>query len=109
VTEPHERIGRAGDWAEVSFAVLSPGGRAPGLPPDTAAVPYEARVKGFLVADKAVGAPGCVRTLGGRVVDGLLLRLAPAPGHSFGEPVQELIEAGRELRERLAAAEGADG
>jgi hypothetical protein len=109
LTESAPRAGRAGDWAEIRFALLAPSERAPGLPPDTAAVPYEARLKGFLAADAAVGAPASVRTLAGRVVEGQLLRLAPAPGHSFGEPVQELVEAGRELRERLAGATRADG
>jgi hypothetical protein len=85
----------------VRFTVLAPGERAPGLPPDTAAVPYEARVKGFLEREANGGEPATVRTLAGRRVEGLLTAVAPASGHSFGEPVQELLEAGRELRARL--------
>ena len=55
---------------------------------DTAATPLDARVKGFLEAQRAVGEPAAVRTLAGRRIEGTLVRLDPAPGHSFGEPVR---------------------
>lgn len=99
---PDPPSGRRGGWAELRFTLLAPGERAPGLPPDTAGVPYEARVHGFLEQEARIGEPAAVRTLAGRRVEGVLQRLAPAAGHSFGEPVQELVEAGHELRERLA-------
>jgi hypothetical protein len=106
VSEPPDRYaGEAGDWAELSFVVLEPGGRAPDLPADTATTLYVARVKGFLEEGAAVGSPAAVRTPTGRRVEGTLVRLDPAPGHSFGEPVQELLEVGRELRERLGTEE----
>jgi hypothetical protein len=90
------------------LVVLEQGERAPGLPADTAATPYQARVRGFLEADAQLGDLACVRTLAGRRVTGALQRLAPAPGHSFGEPVEELLAAGDELRERLATREATD-
>jgi hypothetical protein len=93
--------GRPGDWAEVSLVVLEPAERAPGLPPDTAATPLTARVRGFLEGEAAVGGPAAVRTPAGRRVEGTLLRVNPAPGHSFGEPVPELLPIGEELRRRL--------
>jgi hypothetical protein len=93
--------GSPGDWAEVSLVVLEPAERAPGLPPDTAATPLTARVRGFLEGEAAVGGPAAVRTSAGRRVEGTLLRVSPAPGHSFGEPVPELLPIGAELRERL--------
>ena len=83
--------------------VLEPAGRAPGLPEDTAATPLVARVRGFLEAEAAVGEPAAVRTLAARRVEGTLVRLHPAPGHSFGEPVPEL------LADRRRAARAAGG
>jgi hypothetical protein len=105
VSEPLPR-GRPGDWVELSLVVLEPAGRAPGLPEDTAATPLVARVRGFLEAEAAVGEPAAVRTLAARRVEGTLLRLHPAPGHSFGEPVAELLAIGGELRARLAEPAG---
>jgi hypothetical protein len=102
VTDP-SKTGRRGDWAELSFIVLEPAERAPGLPPDTAATPLAARVRGFLEASAAVGEQAAVQTLAGRRVEGTLSRLHPAPGHSFGGPVPELLPIGGELRERLGA------
>jgi hypothetical protein len=99
--------GRPGDWAELSLVVLEPAERAPGLPQDTAATPLVARVRGFLEAEARVGEPAAVRTPAGRRVEGTLVRVNPAPGHSFGEPVPELLPVGGELRARLGAEGGA--
>jgi hypothetical protein len=55
-------------------------------------------VRGFLEAEATVGGPAAVRTLAGRRVEGTLVRLRPAAGHSFGEPVPELLAIGKELR-----------
>jgi hypothetical protein len=96
-----EDVGRAGDWAEVRLVLLAPGERSPGLPEDTASVPLEARVKGFLERETAVGEETAVTTVLGRRVEGTLLRVLPEPGHSFGRPVPELLSIGPELRGRL--------
>ena len=100
--------GRAGDWAEVHIVLLEPGERAPSLPDDTAGAPLEARVHGFLERDANVGEAAAVTTLLGRRVEGTLLRLQPAPGHSFGRPVPVLLAIGNELRTRLRGSEGTD-
>ena len=101
--------GRSGDWAEVRIVLLEPGERAPSLPDDTARAPLEARVHGFLEGDANVGEDAAVTTSAGRRVAGTLLRLHPAPGHSFGRPVPELLTIGSELRARLRAADTHDG
>jgi 2-amino-4-ketopentanoate thiolase alpha subunit len=90
--------GRPGDWAELSIVVLEPAERASGLPPETASTPLAARVRGFLESAAAVGEAAAVRTLAGRRVEGTIVRLNPAAGHSFGEPVSELLPIGGELR-----------
>ena len=98
---PSPSAGRPGDWAELSLVVLDARARAPNLPPETAATPLEARVHGFLESEASVGERAAVRTLAGRRVEGTLARVNPAPGHSFGEPVPELLTIGSELRSRV--------
>jgi hypothetical protein len=93
--------GHAGDWVELAIAVLDPGGRAPGLPPETGSTPLVACVKGFLEQDARAGEPAAIRTLAGRRVEGTLHRLDPAPRHSFGRPQPELLAIGPELRAAL--------
>jgi hypothetical protein len=100
--------GRPGDWAEVRIVLLEPGERAPSLPDDTARTPLAAHVHGFLDRDAAVGEAAVVTTLLGRRVEGTLVRVQPAPGHSFGRPVPELLAIGSELRARLRDSDGAD-
>jgi hypothetical protein len=98
-----ETVGRRGDWAEIRLVLLAPGARAPGLPQDTERLPLEARVKGFLAHDARAGEEATVTTVAGRRVEGMLLRVLPEPGHSFGGPVPELLPVGGELRARLGA------
>jgi 2-amino-4-ketopentanoate thiolase alpha subunit len=90
--------GRAGDWAEVQLVLLAPGGRAPGLPDDTAEVPLTARVRGFLERGAEVGQAAAVKTALGRRVEGTLLDVLPPERHSFGRPIPELLAVGVELR-----------
>jgi len=99
-------VASAGDWAEVGLVLLEPGERAPAVSADTARLPLEARVRGFLEHDADVGAPAAVTTALGRRVEGTLLEVLPPARHTFGRPVPGLLPIGRELRDRLAAAEG---
>lgn len=108
MTRADERGGRPGDWAEIRLLVLAPGDRAPGLPEDTAALPLEARVKGFLLADAEIGGTAEVETVLGRTVEGYLLAVLPEVPHSFGRPAPELLPIGQELRAVLRSAEAAD-
>jgi len=83
-------------WVEVGFVVLRPDQRPPDLPPETRAVPYYARVKGFVAGTPAVGDTVEIETLAGRTIRGELLQIDPPFTHDFGRPVQELVEAGRD-------------
>ena len=96
-----QRLVPRGTWVELQREVLAPGERAPQVPEETGAVPLELRVKGFLVADSALGEEAEVRTPAGRRLSGTLDRALPAYEHGFGPPVPELLEVGAELRALL--------
>lgn len=83
-----------GTWVQIEHTVLEPAERAPGLPEDTAELPYVLRVSGFLVEDAALGDEARVRTLIGRELRGSLTKVNPSYEHSFGETVPELIDIG---------------
>jgi hypothetical protein len=91
----------AGTWVELERVILEPGERAPGIPADTAAVPFAARVRGFLVAEARLGAAAEVRTQAGRIVDGKLRAILPPNPVDFGDPAPELFLVGEAARERL--------
>jgi hypothetical protein len=100
----------AGAWVLIHEVALPAGRRAPGIPPETQAVPLEMRVKGFLTGGPAV--PGdrvTVKTLTGRMVTGILMAVSPPIPHTFGSPVPELLAVGPELRDRLRRADGDGG
>jgi 2-amino-4-ketopentanoate thiolase alpha subunit len=96
---------RRGDWVRVGWTILDAGERAPQVPEDTAKVPLEAVAEGWLDVDEArIGDEAWIRTAAGRRIAGRLVEIRPAPGHGFGEPVQELLAIGPKLRERLNRA-----
>jgi hypothetical protein len=91
----------AGAWVQVYRIALTPDQRAPNLPPDTATLPYETWVKGFLVEPACVGEQATVRTMAGRLLAGRLLGVDQGYCHSFGKPIPELLRIGPSLREML--------
>jgi 2-amino-4-ketopentanoate thiolase alpha subunit len=91
----------AGTWVELERVILRPGERAPGIPADTASVPFAARVRGFLVAPTRKGATAEVRTQADRVVSGRLRAVLPRNPADFGDPSPELLQVGRAMRQRL--------
>lgn len=90
-----------GTWVEIYRIVLPAGERAPQVPPDTAHVPLEMRVKGFLTESAAVGAQAEILTAAGRRLRGTLVEINPAYTHGFGAPVPELTAIGGEVRAML--------
>ena len=94
-----------GDWVEIAQVVLQPEERAPGLPPDTAVLPYVLRASGVAQEAGEIGATISVRTLSGRVISGELVEINPSFRHDFGRGVPELLQT----RLRLQAMMRGDG
>ena len=82
-----------GRWARIHRVELGPSERAPGIPADTAAVPLESWINGWLVDDAALGESCKLKTPTGRIVEGVL--------HSFGSPPPALQRAGERAFELL--------
>jgi len=90
---------KKGDWVQIYSVILKSDERAEHIPEDTKKVPFEMRVKGFLLTDKAeIGDEVKIKTPSGREVSGKLIAINPRYTHNFGEPVPELIKVGIELR-----------
>ena len=87
-----------GDWVEISKTVLELDERAPNLPPDTAAVPYTLRVRGFATSEGVMGSQISIVTAAGRAHTGRLEEVDPEHRLSHGESVPELAQARFELK-----------
>jgi hypothetical protein len=97
-------------WVEIGLTILEAGERTANLPEDTKLVPYYVRIRGFATTPVDKGDFVEIETLIGRRIAGEVLRVQPAYGHDFGEPIEELLQAGREARARLVlVAEGEAG
>ena len=97
-----------GTWVQIHKVILKPEERAPNLPPETGKVPFEMRVKGFLLEDAEMGGEARIRTVIGRQIRGTLVEANPRYPHSFGAPVPELLPIGGEIRAMLKG-QGDDG
>jgi len=89
---------KPGRWVQVEATLLTPDGRAPGLPDDTSSVPLVMRVKGHLREEASLGQEVSVETAIGRIVRGRLVEVDPTYRHDFGRPVLELLQVGHNAR-----------
>ena len=98
-------MAKKGDWVRIHRVVLPADGRNPSLPADTAAVPLEMWVKGFLCEDAEIGDEVRVETVTKRIEPGTLVEVNPCYEHSYGKFVPELVQIDRQLREILFGGE----
>ena len=88
-----------GTWVQIYNVALAPRERSDRLPADTARVPLELRVKGFLCNARAtLGDKVMIRTTTGRKAKGKLIAITPAYDQSFGQCRPELLEIGQSLK-----------
>jgi hypothetical protein len=95
-----QRVPR-GQWGRIHRVELAPSERAPDIPADTAAVPFESWINGWLLEKAGLGDLVRLRTPAGRVVEGVLVEVEPGYTHSFGSPPPSLQRAGICAWERL--------
>ncbi len=92
-------VAKKGDWVRIHSVLMEAGSRAPGIPEDTAKVPYELWDKGFLVPEKAeIGEIVEVETITGRTISGELLETNPSYDHDFGEFIPEIFLIDKQLK-----------
>ena len=97
---------RRGQWVQIHSILLKAGERAPSAPSDTANVPLELRVRGFLQDEVAsIGQVVRIRTAAGRTLEGTLEIIEPRHVHDFGDYIPELSQAGDELTIWLAGGD----
>jgi hypothetical protein len=94
----------AGAWVELERVILKPGERAPGIPADTASVPFAGRVRGFLLSPTQKGRIAEVRTQADRKVSGRLRAVLPRNPADFGDPSPELLIAAKAMKARVQKA-----
>lgn len=95
-------IATKGDWVRIHSVLMKAGSRAPGIPEDTAKVPYELWDKGFLVSDEAeIGETVNIETITGRNITGTLLEKNPSYRHDFGEFIPEIMLIDKQLKKLM--------
>lgn len=85
---------------------LAPSERSDSVPRDTASVPFETWINGWLVEKACLGERTAIRTATGRIVEGKLIEADPGYDHSFGAPPPTLERVGARVRFLLFGREG---
>lgn len=99
------KAAKKGEWVQIHRVVLQPEERSDRLPEETSTVPLEMWAKGFLLNEEArLGDSVEIETEIGRRLQGSLSAVNPGYSHSFGAPIPELLQAGRQLRSLLREA-----
>jgi len=92
---------KKGVWVQIYKVILEPDERAPSLPPETAAVPFTMKLKGFLKEDACLNETATIQTITGRTVNGELISVTPSYEIGYGQPQPELLTIGIEARQLL--------
>ena len=91
-----------GDLVMIHRIILEPEQRPEHLPASTKSVPYECRIKGFLLNETGtIGDKVEIETFIGRKVSGVLCQVHPVYDHNFGEPQKEILSIGNEVKQQL--------
>ncbi len=90
-----------GDWVRIHSVVLKPEQRAPQVPADTARVPLEMWIKGWLQQDAKPGDTVQVLTRSGRQAEGTLLEGGLDYTHSFGAYIPQVAQISDMVRAKL--------
>ncbi len=91
----------AGRWVRVHRIELAASERAASIPDDTAEVPFESWINGWLLEEAVIGERSRIRTATGRALEGELVEVDPGYQHSFGSAPPALQRAGQRARRIL--------
>ena len=92
---------KSGTWVSIRSTILEAGNRAANIPEDTANVPLDMWVKGYLAKDCDLGGLATVHTATGRVETGILEEVQPTTSVNYGDFVPEVLQIGVTARKIL--------
>jgi 2-amino-4-ketopentanoate thiolase alpha subunit len=90
-----------GSYVEIVQVVLSPSERASNIPLDTKQTPLKQWSKGWLLEDSDIGCTAVIKTVNGRLLEGIVTDGNPAYDHSFGAFVPEIMFIGHQAKRLL--------
>jgi hypothetical protein len=93
-------------WVQISKVILQSNERAENLPEPTKKVPLKMWIKGYLLEDAKIGDEVNIKTITGRLENGILLKENPSYMHNYGQFVPEILEIDRIVKSTLYGGDG---
>jgi hypothetical protein len=90
-----------GSYVEIIEEVLAIGDRSLNIPQDTKLTPLKQWSKGWLLEESDIGRRALIRTVNGRVMEGIITEENPCYKHSFGEFISETMFIGEQAKKLL--------
>ncbi len=90
-----------GSWVEIFQEVLSKEERASNIPEDTKATSIGLWAKGCLLDGSEIGALASIRTVNGRILEGIITEVNPGYSHDFGDFMPEIMFIGIQVKKIL--------
>jgi hypothetical protein len=88
-------------YVEIVQIVLNMEDRATNIPEDTKLTPLKLWAKGWLLEDCELGSKAAVKTINGRILEGIVTEVNPSYEHNFGIFVPELMFIGAQAKSIL--------
>lgn len=90
-----------GTYVEIMLEVLQPRDRAENLPEETKKTSLKLWAKGHLIKDSEINETVQIKTVTGRVIEGVISEVNPSYNHGFGDFISELMYIGPQAKEIL--------
>ncbi|ERI90347.1 hypothetical protein HMPREF1982_03950 [Clostridiales bacterium oral taxon 876 str. F0540] len=88
-------------YVEIVQEILSSEDRASNIPEDTKETSLKLWAKGWLIEDSKIGEIAQIRTITGRVLEGVLTEVNPSYEHGFGDFIPEVSYIGLQAKSIL--------
>lgn len=90
-----------GSFVEIMQIVLEPEERATNLPEETKPTQLKLWAKGFLMEDCELFKRAKVKTVTGRILEGIVCETSPSYTHGFGDFIPEVMYIGTQAKALL--------
>jgi len=94
---------KQGSWVQIKRTILEAKERTANIPNDTKTVPLIMWIKGYLMEDGTIGDNVEIKTVTGRIEQGILIAVNPTFYHNYGEFIPELLKIRTQVKEMIGS------
>lgn len=90
-----------GSFVEIEQIILEAENRAENIPEDTKKTSLKLWAKGWLLEDSEIECEAKIKTINGRIMEGIITEINPRYSYAFGEFIPEVTYIGTQVKKLL--------